>query len=151
MGKDFILTALLFTIIIFLSFKFLSKKTLVIAAFISMLLGSIFFDLTNTMVAHYDIYQETEQKYPYVDAIAGTQKFIEKARPYIENGRWTFQGKVQDEYQKLYMKYKLADIQYIPERSKRIPTDTYIISFQQPKANQEVLVEEGPYYLIKQK
>ena len=150
MGKDFILTVLIFTIIIFLGFRFMSKKKLVLAVFSSMLLGSIFFDLTTTMVAHYNIYQNTEQKYPYIDAIADTQKFIEKARPYIENGRWTFQGEIQDEYQKIYMQYCLAGIQYFPEGTKRIPKNMYIISFQQPKANQEILVIHEPYYLLKQ-
>jgi len=150
LGYNFTLFTVVGVCLICILLYFLFKKSFLKTVLISVLIGTFLID-TTTIMGQWNIYQQTENKYPYLDPVVHTQKFLEQVRPIIQQGSWTFRGKIRDEYQKLFMKYSLAEINFIPLGITKIPKGTYIITEEQPKENQSVIIaKEGQLFFLLQ-
>ena len=140
-----ILVALISTFFLFL----VLKKRLIISIFIGVLIATLLMDMRQ-IVDHFAIQKAIKKSNPYIAPIGIPKRFIEKARPLI-NGPWTFEGKLSDEYYKLYFQYALADFQYTWNLKQfELPAGTFIIT-QNPKQNQEVILRESGFYLAKKR
>lgn len=146
-GYAFTPTVFLFSCILFCIFYFFFKHPFWKAALISFLLGTIIVDVT-TMSDQLDIYRTAERRFPYIDAVAETQIFMEKIKPELEGETWTFRGKFENDYQKLFMRYSLADIEFFPESRKKIPKGTFIITSKEPKKGQKLVTRDGQFFLL---
>lgn len=149
-GNAFTITVFLFLCIAFCVLSFFLKQPFWKAAFISFLLGTIMVDVTNIR-DQWEIYRDSERTFPYIAAVAQTQVFIEEIKPKLLGEMWTFHGKFEDEYQKLFIKYSLADIEFVPESLRSIPKGTFIITSKQPDQNQEIITKGKQFFLLKQR
>ena len=127
----------------FICIWLIQKKGIFLPLLISGLITFFLMDI-RMIIKHWQDYQTTEKTYPYLDTVASPLPFLEKAKPILKEGTWTFRDKFKVEYYKLFIKYKLADIPFVIHLKK----DTYIIT-EKPKPNQKILCQKNGFFLVK--
>lgn len=147
MGYNFTLLVFFFTLFSFVILKILGKQSFLTAAFISVLVGTFLIDTTN-MIDQLDTYKEIESKYPKLATIASTQEFLQQIKPQLAGETWTFRGSFNDEFQKLFIKYNLADMPNFHEGIKMIPRGTLIITPDAPTADRKLVDKGKEFYLL---
>lgn len=130
---------------------FVFKRSLITALLVGGLLSFVCMD-ARYMVDRWGVVQAAEKNYPYTPPLTIPQRFVEKATPIMGDGTWAFQGKFSDDYFKLFFQYSFADIPYHlnwREAVNDAPSGTFIIT-EKPTGGQNVLVQEGNFYLVVQ-
>ncbi|NRB50082.1 MAG: hypothetical protein HRU41_20565 [Saprospiraceae bacterium] len=146
MGIPWYLWALSVSLLSILFLRFWMKRSWTIALSAGFLVGSIFFDVSQ-ISAQVSIVNNVEKDYPYIQVVAGTQQFLEKVKPHLEEESWAIRGNFPDEYQKLFLRYQLADQVYQPliESEEKYPN--FLITDHSNGLNAQ-LIEQGPIFQL---
>lgn len=148
MGYSFTTVLFFLMVISILIMKFLFKKEWWFAAVVGVLISFILMDL-RSQADHHRIIQNLEKQYPALDPITEVKRFVTKARPFIvKDGVWSFQGKLADEYYKLFVQYGFVDITYKANIRKVAMEKLYLVT-QEPTSKQEIIMEESGFYLVR--
>ncbi|MBX2876535.1 MAG: hypothetical protein KTR30_30725 [Saprospiraceae bacterium] len=148
MGIPLYLWALFIGIGSMLSLRFLAKRNWNTALLAGFLIGSIFFDFSS-ISSQVSIVKDVERNYPYIQAVAGTQQFLEKVKPHLQNESWAIRGSFPDEYQKLFLRYQLAENPYRSYDEAKRPYPDFLITNNANALDAQVIEQGAVFQLLK--
>jgi len=121
------------------------KRRWDVALLIAFLVAWLSYDLRSGY-NRWEIISEISKSEWQIPALAELQSFLPKAREVIgPDGSWSKEP--LSGFLNSYCKYELADLQYYPPRTPEREQVEYIITTKPRKRN--VILQEGPYYLVK--
>lgn len=148
MGIPWYLWALSVCLLSILFLRFWVKRSWIIALVTGFLIGVVFFDLSQ-ISAQVSIVKSVEKNYPYIQPVAGTQQFLEKVKPHLQKQSWAIRGDFPDEYQKLFLRYQLADQAYEPFMESEENYPNFLITDHSNGLNAQLIEQGSIFQLLK--